>query len=46
MTDDTDDEQPEGEQVSPDDAERSPEFYDMLEQRSRHRVISNGGGRL
>lgn len=32
--------------VSPDDAERHPEFYDMMEQRSRHRVISNGGGSL
>lgn len=46
MTDDDTDDQPEGEQVSPDDAERHPEFYDRMEQRSRHRVIANGGGRL
>lgn len=34
------------EYVSPDAYERSPDYYDHAEQRSRHRVISNGGGQL
>ena len=31
---------------SPDAIERDPEWYDLVEQRSRYRVDSNAGARL